>query len=342
MEQKLLNSSKQNDHINANLADKIIILSNMWMTLIAPIVVGVFVSHWFALKSDETLSLLTIICIGVFILLHMALAWFQHKSNKKHLTHSEVSEHYDKYNELASQYNKLRSVHQSLTDLSISQITTLYLISAELDKAVGDLNKELGKELAKDPNNPPIPLYDSIGALFDQHLNNLLWPLVVNREDLFSYKEKSLYNIALYVYSESSGKLEVKKRFHDERISTQNRDWRPGMGHVGMTFLHKEIKCCPNIRSSTELTVKTEKDSKYYCSFFSVPILACEDNEQTDVEPHGVLVLTSASEKQFNPRRDQIFLQAISKLLAVYLDKQEHALKMASLIDKDNGSAEEE
>ncbi len=100
-----------------------------------------------------------------------------------------------------------------------------------------------------------------------------------------------------------------------------------------MTFLHKEIKCCPSIKNSTELTTKTEHDSKYYNSFFSVPILACEDNEQTENDPHGVLVLTSASENQFNPRRDQIFLQAISKMLAVYLDKQEHAQKMAKIIE---------
>ncbi|EIF8949623.1 GAF domain-containing protein [Vibrio cholerae] len=339
---KLEQNAAANENLNSELNDSVAIISNIWMTLIAPVLVGVFISYWFSLKPPEDkIPLFSYVCIIVFLLIHLALAWFQHKNSKKHITHSEVTNHRDQYNDLVGKFNQLRVSHQKLSELSISQITTLYLLSAELDKAVGELNKELGRELENDPNAPPIPLVNSIETLMDEHLHNLLWPLVVNREDLFSYEEKSLYNIALYVYNRSSSKLEVKKRFHDERITTQNRDWRPGIGHVGMTFLHKEIKCCPNIKVSTELTVKSEQDSKYYCSFFSVPILACEDNEQTENEPHGVLVLTSASENQFNPHRDQIFLQAISKMLAVYLDKQEHALKMASLIAKDKGSAKE-
>ncbi|UTV27514.1 GAF domain-containing protein [Photobacterium atrarenae] len=342
MEKKLIPYSAKNDLINASLVDRVVILSNVWMTLVAPIIVGVFVSFWFSLKDKEEVGLIVWCFLGAFLITHFCLALIQHQHSKKHLTHAEATELQDKYNELALKFNKLRMSHQDLTDLSISQITTLYLISAELDKAVGELNNELDKELENDPDNPPIPLQNSIEALLNSHLTNLLWPLVVNREDLFNYQEKSLYNIALYVYNDSSGKLEVKKRFNDERIATQNREWRPGIGHVGMTFLHKEIKCCPNIQSSTELTVKTEQDSKYYCSFISVPILACEDNEHTENEPHGVLVLTSASENQFHPRRDQIFLQAISKMLAVYLDKQEHALKMATLIASDKGSANQE
>jgi hypothetical protein len=328
----------KNDNLNADIIEKVSVFSNVWMTLIAPIIVGIFISYWFS-KSDGNIALIEWVFVAVFLSIHCFLAFFQHKVDKKYHTFPQIIALYDKYNAQVETYNKLRLSHQNTTDLSIAQITTLYLISAELDKAVGDLNKELHKEIERSDLKPPLPLYDSLEALMDKHLTNLLWPLVVKKGDLFSYKEQSLYNIALYAYNDSSAKLEVKKRFYDERISVKNRDWRPGIGHVGMTFLHKAIKCCPNIQNSTELTVTSERDSKYYCSFISVPILACEDDEQTDNNPHGVLVLTSAMESQFNLARDQFFLQAISKMLAVYLDKQEHARKMVSIIQMANGSA---
>ncbi|RPF11465.1 GAF domain-containing protein [Vibrio crassostreae] len=345
---KIKELAAENDNANAELSHQVSIFSNLWMTLIAPVIVGTLISYWFSIKSsngtetDDTSNILLLLVIFavVFLFVHCYLAWFQIKNAKKHHTHPQVVELIDTHNENVKNYNKLRESHQYVSDLSIAQVTTLYLVSAELDKAIGDLNKELRKELERDPKDPPLPLLNSISALMDKHLNDLLWPLKVKKGDLFSYKEDSLYNIALYVYNETSARLEVKKRFNDSRIETQNRDWRPGIGHVGMTFLHKEIKSCPNINHSTELTVKTEKDSKYYRAFISVPILACEDNEQTENEPHGVLVLTSATEHQFDLYRDQFFLQAISKMLSVYLDKQEHAQKMASLIDKNKGSAQ--
>lgn len=330
MDKEIKLLAEKNDKLNSTLVRKFIVFSNVWMTLVAPIGVGFFISYSFS--NADWFSIPMMLLIFIFLGIHLFLAYIQSKSTKKHHTYSQVTKLCDHLNTQIKTYNDLRLSHQYVTDLNIAQVTTLFLISAELDKAVGDLNNEMYKELDSSSKEEPLPLHNSLDVLMDKHLTNLLWPLIVNKGDLFSYQEPSLYNIALYRYDEKSDRLKVVKRFHDERIPIQNRDWKPGIGHVGMTFLNKVIKCCPNIQDSTELTDESERDSKYYCSFISVPILACEDNERTDNNPHGVLVLTSAMENQFSLRRDQFFLQAISKMLAVYFDKQDHAHKLVSAI----------
>lgn len=330
MKLSLKEKAKLNEETNAGLINSFTVFSNVWMTLIAPILVAVFITYWFSNDNRSDGQYIVIIFAAVTLLMHVFLSAFQHSNQKKQHTSTEIEAVETKYKELAIQHNRLRDAYMDLEDLSITQITTLSIIAAELDKSVGELNDAFAVKL-EDGRIPNPPLKDNITGLMDKHLHNILWPLVVKKGELFSYEESSLYNIALYVYNQTSGKLEVKQRFNDERIDTQNRPWTPGIGHVGMTFLHKEIKCCPNILKSSELPVKTENDGKYYCSFISVPILACEDNEETSAHPHGVLVLTSASESQFNLLRDQFFLSTVSKLLAVYLDKQEHIQKIASI-----------
>lgn len=320
----LRESAAQNDKINADIIDTINTFSTIWMTLVAPILVGMFISHYFSMQDGESLSTALKIFATVFIVIHAWLSFLQIKSKKRNHTHVEVSDLYDKYNKQVAIYNKLRENYDYQTGLNISQRTVLYLISSELDKAIGELSKHISES--------PIPLVDGETALSEKHLNDLLWPLVVDKGNLFNYNESSLYNLALYVYDIESDKLNVKTRFHDERIAIQNRSWSPGMGHVGMAFLHKEIKCCPDIDLSTELRSKSEHDHKTYRSFISVPIIACEDNEHTETKPHGVLVLTSANVKQFELQRDQMFLLTVSKLLSIYLDKYEHTKKMASLL----------
>lgn len=325
MTKNLRELASENDRTNSGVTELLGTFSAIWMTLIAPIIVGIFISHWFSLSEGETINSVVLVFAAIFILVHFFLSYLEIKSKKRNHTHGEVTAIYDKYNEQVSTYNRLRGVFDYSTSLNISQKTATYLVSNELDKAVGDLSKHL--------SGSPLPLVDSEEALLEKHLNDLLWPLIVDKGSLFDYEEASLYNVALYVYNYESDKLDVKMRFHDERIMIQNRSWSPGMGHVGMAFLHKEIKCCPDIEQSTELRSKSEHDYKTYRSFISVPIIACEDNENTETRPHGVLVLTSAKENQFELQRDQMFLLTISKLLSIYLDKYEHAKKMVSLLN---------
>ncbi|PSW57085.1 GAF domain-containing protein [Photobacterium leiognathi] len=325
MTENLRELASENDKANSDITEYLGTFSAIWMTLIAPIIVGIFISHWFSLPKGETIKPVVIVFAAIFTIVHLFLSYLEIKSKKRNHTHGEVTIVYDKYNEQVSTYNRLRDVYDYNCSLNISQKTATYLVSNELDKAVGELSKYL--------SSSPLPLVDSEEVLLEKHLNDLLWPLIVDKGSLFDYEESSLYNIALYVYNDESDKLDVKMRFHDERIRIQNRSWSPGMGHVGMAFLHKEIKCCPDIEQSTELSSKSEHDYKTYRSFISVPIIACEDNESTEARPHGVLVLTSAKENQFELQRDQMFLLTISKLFSIYLDKYEHTKKMISLLN---------
>lgn len=305
----------ENDLHNFRLTERMEVFSSVWMTLIAPLVVGAFVSEWFS-AAGGSLSLTTCLFAIAFVGIHGFLAYCQFSSRKKEITHYEVDEIKKSHNSQVEQYNSLRSRYKELNWLHIVQSNVIYLISMELDKAVGELSELMRKE--------QVPLESGLLPLTERHLEAIVWPLIVNRESLFGYAEQSLYNLALYVYDKNSDSLIVKKRFCDSRIVQQNRCWRPGMGHVGMAFLHKELKICPDISESTELRTKSDSDRKTYRSFISVPIIACEDDENTENKPHGVLVLTSAHKEQFDVQRDQIFLLTVSKLLAIYLDKVAH------------------
>ncbi|MBY7957823.1 GAF domain-containing protein [Vibrio fluvialis] len=326
---KLKQLSAENDLKNQKIISAFTVAANIWMTLVAPVTVGIFISHWYSLSENESLSGLAGFLTCVFLLTHIAAAIFLHWLTKKHQTHGQLTELYDQYDALVSKHNSLIKDANSLRDLRISQITALFLVSAELDKAIGEINARIISKIPKIQG--PLTKSDMEGNrdflsnVIKMHLDSMLWPLIVDKEELFGYKESSLFNIALYVYNPITERLEVLCRFNDPRIEVQNRSWKPGIGHVGMTFLHKEIKYCPNIEKSTELSVKSKEDEKTYHSFISVPILACEDIESSDNHPHGVLVLTSAHDEQFDLDRDFFFLHSIGKSLAVYLDKLDHS-----------------
>ena len=177
---------------------------------------------------------------------------------------------------------------------------------------------------------------DEFWDVFAGYLHPMLSPLVIEREVLFGFKSESKYNIALYFYDNEENCLGIVWRDCDSRLPQRNRKWKPGHGHVGLAFLHKEIKFCPDIRQSTELTPSyTQGDNENYRSFISIPILRCEDNGNVhnQLKPLGVLVLTSAQAHQFSKERDLQFLTIISKYLAIYLAAIDTFITHTELID---------
>ena len=163
-----------------------------------------------------------------------------------------------------------------------------------------------------------------------------MYALISERESLFKYVSESKYNIALYFYSEEEDCLGIAYRDCDSRLPQRNRSWKPGLGHVGLAFLHKTVKLCPDITKSNELLAnQSSGDAENYRSFLSMPIMKCDDDGEVNngIKPLGVLVLTSALPEQFDENRDVPFMSMIVKLLAIYLSSADNYINRFGYID---------
>lgn len=192
----------------------------------------------------------------------------------------------------------------------MTQKLVIYLTTLKLNSHIGELIKKKKEKVFTD---------DELNQYCNEFIETVLKNLLKDREALFGYESKSRYNIAFYLYDPKDEQLEVCARYCDDRIDRKDRPWKSGFGHVGLTYLHKELKICPNINNSSELKITNASDKVNYCSFISVPVLTYDENN-TDNDCLGVLVLTSALPNQFSLQRDKDFLQNISSLIAIYID----------------------
>ncbi|MGB3403180.1 MAG: hypothetical protein WBA77_10860 [Microcoleaceae cyanobacterium] len=125
----------------------------------------------------------------------------------------------------------------------------------------------------------------------------ILDPWIKSRSEIFWFKEgNAMYNIAVYLLNEQ-GELEVKFRQCDDRINKKNRNWKPGVGHVGRCFVLGTTSFGKNTETELQTTskeTKTERseDQFYYRSVIAEPIKVCDNIV-------GVLVITSSQAEQF-------------------------------------------
>lgn len=303
-----LDKAIQNRKTENKIVKSSVIASSTWTTLIAPIIIGAAITR--AIPTNN-ITLAEGISYATFAAIHILCTIIIFRSSSMHSLSNdaeEIIEENKKLNEVllpeAIQYSKLQQL----------QTITCYLATLELEQAIEELNKSKNLTISE------------FIQTADGHVARILKPLSDNREDLFMYKEGSLYNIALYIHAPETNLLNIRWRDCDKRLNQTNRSWQPGFGHVGLSFLHNEIKICPDISKSTELTSSyTESDTKQYRSFLSVPISECQrsDHETNGAsqKPFGVIVLTSAAPEQFSLQRDKILMLTIAKLLSIYIDK---------------------
>lgn len=152
-------------------------------------------------------------------------------------------------------------------------------------------------------------------------LKKVLSPIIKLREHTFNFVRDSKYNFAVYLYSETEGKLKVFYRETDSRLNTQNRSWAPGAGHVGFCYANKDSLISDDVVASPELSQSmTESDKKNYRSMASTPIFyGVEKNKDID-RVRGVFIVTSSVPGQFNKRVHGRFLKMISNILSVFFE----------------------
>jgi hypothetical protein len=303
MDLKLVNQANRN--IEDSIVSASIFCANTWMTLIAPLVIGLFASKLFA-AQDFTSAEITLYSISITVHLIFAIIIF-YAGNRRSTTLAveESLAETDKYK--IEIIPKARAVYE----VSKTQQSVTYLMTLELESLIDEVRSR--------PEDYPLAqgLKD-----WETGLNRILWHLVDHRTQLFGYKGDSLYNFALYLYDKNSEDLCIKWRSHDNRLTTSNRRWKPGFGHVGLAFIQGEAKICQDIAISSELSdsATIESDKTNYRSFISVPIKDSY-NILGGNKPLGVLVFTSNHVSQFSWERDKIFTLTVAKILSMYIER---------------------
>jgi hypothetical protein len=303
MELKQVN--QDNRSIEDSIVSASIFCANTWMTLIAPLVIGLFASKLFA-NQEFTPTETTLYSISIVIHIIFAIIIF-YAGNRKSTTLAveEAIEETRKYK------SEIIPKAKAVYEVSKTQQSVTYLMTLELESLIDEVRSR--------PADYPFAqgLRD-----WEVGLNRILWHLVDHRTQLFGYKSDSFYNFALYMFDESSQELFIKWRSHDNRLSTSNRRWKPGFGHVGLAYIQGEAKICQDITTSSELSdsAAVESDKKNYRSFISVPVKDSY-NVLGGNKPLGVLVFTSNHVNQFSWDRDKVFTLTVAKILSMYIER---------------------
>ena len=313
---------KRNQWKNARFASYFIGLFSIWNAFIIPIILGVGISYLFQFEGNiDAIPKYYIAFYVLIFIIHIIASFAFLYLDKREDTSSHLEATIVKYNDLANNFNNLKERSFSQVELYQTQKAVIHFTTLLIKDKLSIMAK---KAQAKDLTTENV--VDDVGIFFE----TVLGFLSSKREVLFGYKGESKFNIALYMYDTNSGSLKVRARLCDDRLTKRNRSWKSGFGHVGLTHLHKEIKICPDITKSSELSSDDENDNINYRSFLSVPVMS-SDQALTD-ECIGVLVLTSADANQFKIDRDGDFLLTFSYLLTICIDSM-YKIYMHDTID---------
>lgn len=281
-----------------------------WNTLLLPALIAIFVTHLLDVqKADGSISLLVWFLALIVLLVHLFIVYLQYRGSTMDTMLVEYQDKDLKLNDVATKFNDVKNFYESDTKYFSSQRTATRFAVGSLSYAIGKIRNSESKSIHLNE--------EDIQAM----VHSLIWPLVVYREQLFSFEAGTRWNIALYRPTEN-GDLVPKWRKCDERINPRNRSWKQGFGVVGMSYLHKTIKYYSDIKNNSDNDHNSESDLETYRSIIAVPIIPCEDStSESDYSPSGVLLITSSEPDQFNLDRDATFLQIYANLMAILLEK---------------------
>lgn len=300
---------KKTNKDNKNAENKVLSLgiffANMWMTLAAPITIGLFASKLF---TKEELTTIEYTLFSIALIIHILFTCIIFIAGSRKSTTMIVDEIIHENENFKSEIiPKAEDIYR----ISKTQQSVTYLMTLELESLIDDVR-----------SRPKDYTFNQGLKDWESGLNRILWHLVQHRTDLFGYERNAYYNFALYLYVEESDELTIKWRKHDDRLTVSNRSWQPGFGHVGLAFIQGEAKICKDITKSTELSdsATLESDKVKYRSFISVPIKDSCKMINGD-KPLGVLVFTSNQVEQFSWERDKIFTLTVAKILSMYIER---------------------
>ncbi len=303
-ENSLKTENQNNRRIETDVFHAGVIAANTWITLVAPILIGFFITKLF---TDQAFSESENVIFVISIVLHLFFTYLIYKASTRRSLSIEVDSLVE---ELEHYKDNVIPRAAQVYETSRMQQTVTYLMTLDLENMIDEINENAD-------SSQPEKL-----RRWEEGLSRILSRLVKYRHELFSYSGDDLYNICFYLYDMPNDNLIIKWRSCDDRLQTSNRSWKPGYGHVGLTFILNEIKICHDIYESTELSnsASNPKDKSKYRSFLSVPIKD-SSKEITGGKPLGVLVFTSNACGQFSLDRDKVFTLTVAKILSIYVEK---------------------
>ncbi|WP_210013979.1 GAF domain-containing protein [Pseudomonas palmensis] len=297
----------KNKLIESNIVAISIIFASMWMTLISPIIIGLCISKLFS--TDNKFTFLEGGFAVIAVVAHLILALILYRGGSRHINSIEIDNISDENEHLKKDViPKAKELYLAAT----TQQSVIYLITLELESIISEINR-------KPKDYPLVKKWEDS----QEGLEAMLGHLAHHRTPLFGFTGDSMYNMALYLYDKDDKDLCIIWRMHDDRMTTSNRRWKPGYGHVGLAFVQQEAKICHDIFESTELansSTSDTSDKEKYRSFLSIPVKDYFGNDDGK-KPLGVLVFTSSSAGQFNWERDKFFTLTIAKLLSIYIER---------------------
>lgn len=249
--------------------------------VLLPVVEGALVS----LLTASTEKLPYLLALIVVATLHLMLVAIQFR------TESPLPQFLVEFDELGETSRVLSA-----------KVDTLELYSATMSAAVDGAKNSL-MEIGHLNNETP----DLSTALL-----RVLTPWGLNRTPIFWFFEgTALYNVAVYL--EVDGRLHVAQRLHDDRLTINNRAWRPGDGLVGICFIRGENQFHTHIAGNAPDILRTTQpqpgDSASYNSYLASPLTV-------DGKILGVVVVTSSASNQFDEDLHIPIIDLLGRLLS--------------------------
>ncbi|WP_146110047.1 hypothetical protein [Salinibacter sp. 10B] len=149
----------------------------------------------------------------------------------------------------------------------------------------------------------------------EELVREALYSVVGLRKEIFGFSGER-YNFAVYQYNSERDVLHVLYRDVHRDIPRQDREWKPGFGHVGFCFIRREAVLSHDVTESEEMADdQSETDDEHYVSIAAAPIFSLTSGDDSD--PRGVLVITSSAPNQFEKAIHRPFLIVLANILSM-------------------------
>ena len=156
-------------------------------------------------------------------------------------------------------------------------------------------------------------------------IENILLPFLTFKEEVFGFRPWDKYSFAVYLYDQEEDLLKCFYREADIGRPLENRNWRPGRGHIGTCFTRKTALISRDVNELDFLVEDQEEergDFDIYRSMASVPIVRGANYPiPEDVEILGVFIVTSDRPQQFSKAEHETLVFDIGFHLSQYFTK---------------------
>jgi hypothetical protein len=161
---------------------------------------------------------------------------------------------------------------------------------------------------------------------FLEMIGEILAPFYLRGDAVFGFDISEKWCITIYIFDNKCKELRSiwRKKSNSHPANGMGRAWRPGEGHVGKAFLDRRPILTGNANDEAVSQLCRARGSKQlpydketYVSFASVPIAIADDD---NIDPFGVLVVTSDQEDRFSEEATTELLMHAAETIAVILE----------------------